>query len=212
MSCAKPVKPRENITLTLKRDGSHFYGTVVRRDATSITVTGTSGDVHTFMLTDLADDKPAPPPATTELAKPTPVPVGGDLFRQPQGTQFVIRSNGFLDSCCIWLNDIELGVLDEDIKSPKGIVLIPQGANVTFTVRDQNTAGGRLSVTFELSTADYGGHHYQISPGAVMTVTGEANLDAYTGAPAARGKPIHVEDHSAMLFKAATPIVFKLST
>lgn len=211
LSCAKPVPPAENITLTLKRDGSHFYGTVVRRDANSVTVTGASGDIHTFLLTDLADQSAPPPTATADPASPTPLPAGGDLFRRPQGTQFAIRNRGFLDSCCIGLNDIELGVLDADIKSPTGVVLIPEGANVTFTVKDQNTTGGRLSVTFELSTADYGGHNYQISPGAVMTVAGEKNTDAYTGEPAARGKPIHIEDNSAMLFKAAAPIVFKLS-
>ena len=67
-------------------------------------------------------------------------------------------------------------------------------------------------MTLELGSADYGGHHYTITPGAVVTVTGEKDTVAYTGEAAARGKPIHLEDQSAMLFKAATPIVFKLST
>lgn len=218
VSCAKPAQSPENVDLTLKRDGSHFYGTVVRRDAGSITVTSSSGDVHTFLMADLSDihltkagDKTTPP-ATQAPEPATPLPAGADLFEQPQGTQFAIRSNGFLDTCCVRLNDIELGILDADIKSPAGVVLIPQGANVTFTVKDQTNSGGRLSMTFELSSADYGGHHYAITPGAVMTVTGEKNTVAYTGEPAKIGKPIHVDDHSALLFKAATPVTFKLST
>jgi len=214
VSCGRPAKPPENVTLTLKRDGSHFYGTVVRRDAKSITVTGSSGDIHTFMLTELADSRPgsAPLPAANDSPNPTPLPAGADLFQKPQGTQFAIRSNGFLDTCCVRMNDIELGVLDTDIKSPTGVVLIPQGANITFTVKDQTNSGGRLSMTFELSSADYGGHHYAITPGAVMTVTGEKNTVAYTGEAAKVGKPIHLEDHSALLFKASAPITFKLST
>jgi hypothetical protein len=212
LSCAKPVKPQETVDLILKRDGSHFYGTLVRRDATSITVTGSSGDVHTFLLTELVDQTAPSAPATTSSTSPTPLPAGGNLFEQPQGTQFVIRNNGFLDSCCVRLNDIELGILDEDIKGPHGVILIPQGANVTFTVKEQKNAGGRLSMTFELSTADYGGHHYLITPGTVMTITGEKESPAYAGQPMPRGKPIHLEDRSAMLFKAATAVVFKLST
>lgn len=218
LSCAKPAKAPENAVLTLKKDGSHFYGTLVRQDDNSITLTGPSGEVRTFMLTDLsnvqvpgtqvpaADTSPSPAPS------PTPLPAGGDLFRQPQGTQFAIRNNGFLDTCCMRLNDIELGILDADIKNPQGVVMIPQGASVTFTVKDQSIIGGRLSVTFELTTADYGGHHYQISSGAVMTMTGEKNVAAYTGEPAAIGKPIHLEDNSGLSFKAAAPIIFTLST
>jgi len=217
MSCAHAVKPQEEAVLTLKRDGSHFYGTVVRRDASSITVTGPSGDVHTFLMADLSDmhlrkaGEAATPvlPTTNEPRSATPLPTGGDAFEQPQGTQFAIRSNGFLDSCCLRMNDIELGVLDADIKSPKGVILIPKGANVTFSVKDQRTADGRLAMTFELGSADYGGHHYVITPGAVVTVTGEKD-----GSPeaAVRGKSIHLEDNSAMMFKAATPVTFKLST
>ena len=44
-------------TLTLKSDGSHFYGTVVRRESTSITITGAAGDTHTFLYDELADIK-----------------------------------------------------------------------------------------------------------------------------------------------------------
>jgi hypothetical protein len=212
----EPAKPPDTAILMLKRDGSRFYGTVVRRDASSITVTGTSGDVHTFLMTELSDmqiskggEKTAP---VAESQSPAPLPAGGDLFRKPQGTQFAIRSNGFLDSCCIRLNDIELGVLDTDITNPQGVVMIPRGASVTFIVKDQNNTGGRLSMTFELSSADYGGHHYLVTSGAVTTVTGEKNTTAYTGNAAALGKPIHLEDNSALLFKAATPITFKLST
>jgi hypothetical protein len=212
MSCAKPAPPPENITLTLKRDGSHFYGTVVRRDDNSITVTGSSGDIHTFLLTELADQAAPQEPTTPSPEIPTPLPPGANLFRQPQGTQFFIRNNGFLDSCCVRLNDIALGILDEDIKSPSGVTLIPEGASVTFAVKDEKNADGRLSMTFELTTADYGGHHYLITPGAVMTITGERDTVAYTGEAAARGKPIHLESRSSMLFKASSPITFKLST
>jgi hypothetical protein len=215
----EPAKPPDTAILTLKRDGSYFSGTVVRRDASSITVTAPSGDVHTFLLTELSDmhistggEKTAPAtPTTNESRSPTPLPAGGDLFEQPHGTQFEIRNNGFLDSCCLRINDIELGVFDADIRNPKGAVMIPKGANVTFIVKDQGTTGGRLSMTFELSSADYGGHHYLITPGAVVTVTGEKDVVAYTKEAAARGKPIHLDDNSALLFKAATPITFKLS-
>jgi hypothetical protein len=209
LSCARPVKPPENVDLILKRDGSHYYGTVVRREAGSITVTGSSGQVRTFLLTELADE-----PATPQVADspPTPLPAGAEMFLQPQGTQFAIRNNGFLDSCCVRLNDIELGVLDADIKSPKGVVLIPDGASVTFHVREQTNAGGKLSMTFELSTADFGGHHYTITPGAVMTLTGEKETVAYTREAAANGKRIHLEDRSPMTFRATAPITFKLST
>jgi hypothetical protein len=212
------VQPQENAVLTLKRDGSHFYGTVVRRDAGSITVSSSSGDVHTYLLTELSDmhitkvGEKTSPPATPAPEPATPLPAGAALFQQPQGTQFAIRSNGFLDTCCVRLNDIELGVLDADIKSPAGVVLIPEGANITYTIKDQSIVGGRLSMTFELSSADYGGHHYTITPGAVMTVTGERNFAAYTGQALPRGKPIHLDDHSALLFRAATPVIFKLST
>jgi hypothetical protein len=220
LSCAKLAKP-EKAVLTLKKDGSLFYGTVVRRDAKSITLTGAASDVHTFLLTDLsamhfspAGEKTAAPatPTIAPPTPPTPLPAGGDLFMQPPGTQFAIRSNGFLDSCCVRLNDIELGVLDADITSPKGVVMIPKGASVTFTVSDQSVVGGRLSMTFELTTADYGGHHYAITPGATTTVTGEKNVAAYTGAAESVGKPIHLEGNSALSFRAAAPITFKLST
>lgn len=221
MSCAKAVKPNENADLTLRRDGSHFYGTVVRRDDKSITLTDAGGAVHTFLMTDLtgmrytaAGPKTAPPttPAFGSSTPPTPLPAGGELFGQPRGTQFAVRSNGFLDTCCVRLNDIELGFLDADIKGPGGGVMIPKGANVTFMVKDQSIVGGRLSMTFELTTADYGGHHYMITPGAVMTVTGEKNVAAYTGEALPVGKRIHLDDNSALSFTAATPITFKLST
>jgi hypothetical protein len=210
----------------MQRDGSHFYGTVVRRDANSITLSEQSGEIRTFLLSDLSDmqinasgAKMNQPVASTPVVEPpqvvTPVPAGGDLFQQPEGTRFAITTNGFLDSCCLRMNDIALGVLDVDIKDNKGVVMIPKGANVTFMVKDQRTDGG-LSLTLELSSADYGGHHYLISsaqggdqPGAVMTLTGAR--DGSTEA-AVKGKSIHVDDNSAMIFRAATPVVFKLST
>ena len=134
LSC-ESAKPPDTTTLTLKRDGSHFYGTVVRRDASSITVTGTSGDTHTYLLTELSDmqlstggEKTAPvTPTTNESPSPAPLPAGGGLFEQPRGTQFEVRNNGFLDSCCLRMNDIELGVLDADITNPQGAVMIPRG-------------------------------------------------------------------------------------
>ena len=117
-----------------------------------------------------------------------------------------------MDSCCVHLNDIELGVLDADIKGSNGVVMIPKGANITFAIKDQSSADGRLAMTLELTTADYGGHHYVITPGAVMTVTGEKDFDAYTRKAAHHGKPIHIDDNSALSFIATAPVVFKLST
>lgn len=222
LGCA-PDKPPENAILTIKRDGSHFYGAIVREDASSITLTGESGETRTFLRSELSDirfaksDSQANSPAAPvkQNATVTSLPVGGDLFVQTAGTQIAVRSAGFIDSCCVRLNDIELGVLDSDIKSPKGVVLLPKGANVTYTIVDQRTADGRLTMTFELSSADYGGHHYLISsaqggnqPGAIMTLAG-----AKDGTPeaAVRGRAIHLDDNSGMLFKAETPVVFKLS-
>ena len=216
VSCEKP-KPQQNAVLTLKRDGSHFYGTVVRRDSNSITVSGSSGDIHTFLLTDLsgvsivgADDKSTQPVTpVAESRSLTPLPAGGNQFEQPAGTQLAIRSNEFIDSCCTHLNDTELGILDADIKNSKGVVMIPTGANITFTVSDQTKADGRLSMTFELTTADYGGHHYVISSGAFMTVSG---AKALTPEALTHGTTIHIDDKASMIFKASKPIVFKLST
>jgi hypothetical protein len=221
LSCA-PAKPPLTADVTLRRDGSHFFGTIVRRDANSITVASQGGEARTFLFSDLSemkvgatDPKTGPPVTPATPASPPPVPAGGELFGQPPGTQFAIRSNGFLDSCCLRLADIELGILDADIKSAQGVVMIPKGANVTFTVRDQSTANGRLSMMFELTSADFSGNHYTIAsangdsqPGPVMTVTG-----ATEGSPeaAVRGKTIHLEDNSAMMFRAATPVIFKLS-
>lgn len=222
LGCA-PVKPPENAILTIKRDGSHFYGVVIREDAGTITLTGDSGETRTFLRSELSDiryanseaqaNSPAAPVKQNDTV--TPLPVGGDLFVQAAGTQIAVRSAGFIDSCCVRLNDIELGVLDADIRSPKGVVLLPRGANVTYTIVDQRTDDGRLTMTFELSSADYGGHHYLISSaqggdqrGAIMTIAG-----AKDGTPeaAVRGTAIHLDDNSGMVFKAATPVVFKLS-
>ncbi len=52
-------------TLTLRSDGSHFYGTVVRRETNSITIMGSGGDTHTFLYGELLDIKYGAPGSGT---------------------------------------------------------------------------------------------------------------------------------------------------
>jgi hypothetical protein len=82
-------------------------------------------------------------------------------------------------------------------------------------VRDKKMLDGRVTIQFELGSADFYDRHYLISsassetdPGAVVTFSG-----APEGSPEAklRGLWVHVDDHTYMAFKTATPTIFKLS-
>jgi len=221
--------PPLTATLTFKKDGSHFTGTVVRREPNSITVTGSAGDVHTFLYGELADikygvvdakgdtdkDATAPSVATAPPTTGSSASVAGDVIELPQGVSLPVRSNGFLDSCCVPIGAIALGRMDTDIKNSKGAVLIPEGANVTFTLRNESIVDGRVVMQFELGTTDFNNRHFIISsskggtePGATVSFTGPKE-----GSPEAkaRGKSVHLDDNSAMPFKAETALVFKLS-
>ena len=220
--------PPLTVTLTFKKDGSHFNGTVVRREPNSITITGTDGDAHTFLYSELSDIKYGSTDEKTDFSSQLPsAPESGggsgsqattasaDVLQFPQGTTLPIRSNGFLDSCCVPIGAFALGFMDADIKNAKGAVVIPRGANVTFTLRDEKMVDGRVTMEFELGSVDFNNRHYLINsvkggnqPGAVLTLTGPKEGSAEANA---RGKSLHVDDNSAMAFKAETPIVVKSS-
>jgi hypothetical protein len=69
-------------------------------------------------------------------------------------------------------------------------------------------------MTFALASAEFGGHQYRINSSAGQPETGA--LATFTGARAGtadavkRGLSIHIEDRSAMDFKAINPIIFKV--
>lgn len=223
-------------TLTL-RDGSHFAGTVVRREANSLTITGIGGDTHTFLYTELshieygAPDNPTGTPVTatpatdsgasnkTGSSRPTPsgaatIPASG-VIQFPEGTEFPVRTNGFLDSCCVPIGANSLGLMDADVKDSKGNVLIPQGASVVIVVREEKKVDGVISMTFELGSADFEGRHFLISsakgglePGARVTFTGarEGSAEAKS-----HGVHVHLEDQTYMGFKAETPVNLRVS-
>lgn len=230
--------PQETVTLTLKRDGSTFYGTVARQEANSITVTSPAGDTRTFLNIELSDIKygtretPAdgskpesknvpsqssPQPQTTSgsaATVATPAPRDG-VIRLPEGTVFPVRTVGFLDSCCVPINALSVGVFDSNIKSPDGGAVIPEGANVTMTLLENKKVDGRTTLVFELASADFGGRHYVIvsakggsEPGARATFSGAKENSPEAKA---RGLTIHLDDHALMEYKAVTPLIFKVS-
>lgn len=219
-------------TLTLKKDGSHFSGKVVRRETNSITVTAPSGDTRTFLNNELSDIKyGAPktefPDRATRAGVPGAGPGGAppSVARKPPsateaipfaaGTEFPIRINGFVDSCCMHEGELALGLMDSDMKSARGDVLIPEGASLTMVLREEKVADNRIQMRFELGSADFDGQHFLVSsskgplePGAVATVLG-----APLGSPEAKlqGLSVHIANHTYIAFKAATPTVFKPS-
>ncbi|HEY5381479.1 MAG TPA: hypothetical protein VIJ65_04440, partial [Acidobacteriaceae bacterium] len=139
-----------------------------------------------------------------------------NLIRIPEGTELPVRTRGFLDSCCLAPNALSLGVLDADVKGPGGKVVLPAGANVTIQLVEEKNVDGRITMTFELGSLDFGGRHYVIAsakgglePGARVTFTG-----AKAGTPEAklRGLNVHLDNQSYMGFKAETPIVVTLSS
>lgn len=225
MGCADRNPPL-TATLTFRKDGTHFSGTVVRRDANSITITGEAGDTHTFLYTELSDIKEGVTDAKTVFSAPgtaTPQVLPGEkpasaaeaVIPLPEGTYLPVRSSGFLDSCCVPIQALALGVMDANVKNSKGTVVIPQGASVTFTLKNEEVVDGRVTMQFELASADFDNRHYIVSSakggserGAVVTFSGPKD-----GSPEARlrGNNLHIDDNSSMLFKAVTPVIFTLS-
>jgi hypothetical protein len=219
-------------TLTFKRDGSHFAGTVLRRDSKTITVTSPTGDTHTYLYDELADIKYGAPenpanvsvpgsgsPSAGKSASGLAAPAGGvatgdSVIQFPVGSAFPVRTRGFLDSCCVPVGALSLGVLDADVKLG-GKVAIPAGTNVTMELVDTKTVDGRTSMIFQLGSADFGNRHYLfttakggLEPGAVVTFTG-----AKDGSQEAKahGLTVHLDDQSFMAFKAASPVILKAS-
>ena len=225
-------------TITLKRDGTHFSGTVVRRAANSITLTDSSGESRVFLYTELSDIEYGAPEAPTAntagSAGQSAVPSAGTgrsnssgrsgtasaraangTVQFPIGTEIPVRGRGVFDSCCMPAGSIALGVTDADVKGPDGKVAIPEGANVTIITREVKIADGYVQMQFELGSADFNDQHYVISsakgglePSAVVTFLG-----AKYGSPEAKAKGLHIhlEDQTYMGFKAVTPTLLKPS-
>jgi len=222
--CGKGA-PTLYATVTLKSDGSHFYGTVVRREANSITITGLAGDTHTFLYGELADIKYGAPDSGATAAGASPagaqpsgqasaVPVSGEAVVIPTGTEVPVRTRGFLDSCCGPIGGISLGTTDFDVKVG-GKVVLPEAASVTMERVDNKPVDGQISLTFELRSADFQNHHYVFesaesgSPaGLLITFKG-----AKSGSPEAkaRGTSVHLESETFMGFKATAPVTLKRS-
>jgi hypothetical protein len=221
-------------TLTLKADGSHFSGTVLRRESNSITVTNSAGDTHTFLYSELLDirygdtgTQPGSSPSAASGAAPATGDMPGgsasnsapvaatDLIQLPAGTVLQITNDGMLDSSFVPDGAIALARMDEAVKTPDGKVLIPAGASVTLTVRSKRVVDDQVEMEFEVGSADFSNRHYLVasakgntSPGAVVTFRG-----AKRGSPEARlrGLEVHLDDHSLMTFKVETPTVFRIS-
>jgi hypothetical protein len=226
--CSGTTTPAQTVTLTLKSDHSQFTGTLVRRDANSITVTGQGGDTHTFLYSELVDYKigsttpPTPsgtaaPSSPVSGSVPAPVPsVGpGVSIPLPQGAVFQVVARSFVDSSYAPVGSVGLGSMDSDVKSADGKVVIPAGANVAFAVRDKKEVSNRLEMDLEIASADFNNRHYVVSaakngsdPGAIAVFTGP---ETGSKEALARGTAVHIDSDSVMTFKAETPIVFKLS-
>jgi hypothetical protein len=183
-------------TVTLNKDKTQFSGNVVRRDSSSITLVGDQGVTHTFLLTEVSD-----------------IRYGAPILRIPAGTPIAVRASELIDSCCAPIGTIEVGVSDADVKGPDGKVLIPQGANLTFVVRDRQMTEGSDTLQFELGSADFANRHYLISsaqgghePGAVLTISSSRNPAAGSDTSA---KTIHLYYGSLMDFRTETPVTMK---
>jgi hypothetical protein len=220
--CGKSA-PTIYATLTLKSDGSHFYGTVVRRESKSITITGAAGDTHTFLYDELSDIKygaadsgvaPAGQTAAQPSGEASSVPVSGETVVIPAGAEVPVRTRGFLDSCCGPIGGLSLGTTDVDVRVGSKVV-IPAGASVTMERVENKPVDGEISLTFELRSADFQNHHYVFESsesgapaGLLVTFKG-----ARSGTPEAkaRGVNVHLESQTFMGFKAAAPVTLKRS-
>jgi hypothetical protein len=225
--CGKSQAP-ESATVTLKSDGSHFSGTIVRREANSITMTGPGGNVRTFLTSEIAnisydspkgaadedaDAPPSPPSSPAPPARTDVVIPANGVLQFPAETQFSLISEGFIDSCCAPVNFSVVGLLARDVKNAKGEVVIPEGSTFVIVLADEKTIDGQLQMTFALASAQFGGRQYRITSSTGRTETGA--LATFTGARAGtaeaakRGLSIHIEDRALMDFKAVNPVIFK---
>jgi hypothetical protein len=228
-------KPPMLATLTFK-DGTHFSGTVQRREPKAITMTDSRGEAHTFLYSELANisypqDVPAAPAqhgnqtqvpdsstgggSRAEASSRSPAAAGGGPIQIHEGTELPVRNDGILDACCLIDGAMSLGTIDADVKDASGQVLIPAGANVTIITRHHRMVEGRVTLEFELGSADFYGRHYLVTsakgalePGAIVTFAGPKE-----GTPEAkvRGLWLHLDDQTYMGFKTATPTIFKPS-
>ncbi len=222
--CGKSA-PTLFATLTIKSDGSHFYGTVVRRETNSITISA-DGNTRTFLYTELSDIKygapdggatpagKAPGSAQQSSGQASTAAVSGDTVVLPAGTEVPVRTRGFLDSCCGMLGGLSLGTTDFDVKVGTKVV-IPEGASVTMERVDERKADGQVSLVFELRSADFQNHHYvfessegETAAGLLITYKG-----AKTGSQEAKehGVNVHLESQTFMGFKATVPVTLKRS-
>jgi hypothetical protein len=222
--------PTQLATVTLKLDGSHFSGTVLRREGNSITMTGAGGVVHTFLESDLSDIKYTDPnslndsprvagkgPASRTSDKPgaaSGLTAADRVIELAKGAEFPVRSVGSLDSSTALPGAIFVGVTDADVKSPAGKVLIPEGTNVTFGLVESKKVDGRISMSFELDSADFDGRHYVISSATGKLGSGvtAAFAGPKEGSPEAkaRGLNVHLDNQYYMAFRAAMPVTFRL--
>src|ERR1700679_3980695 len=182
LGCSGEKKAVPTATLTLK-DGSHFAGTVVRRDTKSITMVDSSGTTRTFLYAELADAveygtppseaKPsAPAGPTAQITAPHPPPTsaaspelgytGPEVVKIPVGTEFPVTTNGYLDSTYIPVGAFSVGTLETDIRTG-GKVFLPRGSRVTIITADRHVADGRIVMRFDLGAATVDGDPYVIS-------------------------------------------------
>ncbi len=223
--------PPVTAVLTMKSDGSHFAGTVVRSDPKSTEMVGPGGDTHTFLFSEISDIRygntsigssaSGEGPASERGAQTSGAQKGGnpasagDTIQLPAGTTVPVANNGLIDSSFVPDGATLLAAMDADAKGSNGNVLIPAGASVTLTVREKKEVAGRMSMQFELGTVDFGNRHYIVTsakgesePGAVVPLMGAA-----PGSPEAklRGTSLHVDEHSLLLLKTVSPTVLKVS-
>jgi hypothetical protein len=218
--CQNATAPRTAV-LTFKSDGTHFTGTVVRRESKSITVAGPLGDSHTFLYSELSNIQY--PNTDAALAGTGGSQSGGktvqsspsaaEAIQLPTGITIPVTNNGLIDSSFVPEGATTLAAMDADAKGPDGKVLIPAGATVTLRVREKKVVAGRVSMEFELGTVDFGNRHYMMTsakgesePGPILTIMG-----AEPRSPEAklRGENLHLDDHSLLLFKTTAPFVLK---
>jgi len=224
--CADKAPPAQTVTLTFKSDHSQFTGTVIRREAHSITVMGQGGEAHTFLYSELTDIVPvtsATPQgavarstsASNAVATPASSGNPGVSISLPEGAVLPVVASSFVDSSYAPIGGVGLGSLESDVKSADGRILIPASANIAFAVREKKKVSNRIEMDLEIASADFGNHHYVVSstkngtdPGALAIFTG---AETNSKEAVMRGTAIHIDSGSVIPFKAATPIVFKPS-
>jgi hypothetical protein len=207
-------------SLTLKSDGSHISGTVVRRETNSITITDASGSTHTYLYSELSQSETAPRPtapsgsasAATQPATGAAQPVAAGSILLPVGIELPVVIQGMIDSG-LPTDTITSGKMNDDVKAADGHVLIPEGANVTILVREEKVESGRIKMLIELGSADFYNRHYVISsakgwqePGAVFTLLG---AQPGTQQVTIHGANAHLEFDTVVPFRTETPTLLK---